>query len=102
MKQFLKEQYTNCMTIPEYNSRVVYLVSALTSLLGSVAVVIAFIFAKDKTGYDTILLAITGGGLASGVSKWMQKTAQGKIGTLTNALPVVAEQVPTPTVPTRP
>lgn len=78
IKQFFKEQFTNCMTLPEYNSRLVYLVTTLTLCATTVVLSIAFIFAKDKAVYPSMVMAVGGSGIASGVSKFMQKYGQAK------------------------
>lgn len=73
MKKWIRDLFEKCMTLPDYNSRLVFLTSGVGSMLCVLALVIAFIFAKDKTGYDMMVLAVSGGAVGHGVSRYLTK-----------------------------
>lgn len=71
--QWVKEVLEKCMTVPDYNSRLVFLLSGIGSVISVVTLVIAFIFSKEKSGYDMMVLAVSGGALGHGVNRYLTK-----------------------------
>jgi hypothetical protein len=69
------ELWRKMLHTPDVNSRVVFLAHTAVAVLGTVVLVIAFIFAKDKTGYDSMILSLNGGaGLMGGaVGRYLTK-----------------------------
>lgn len=63
---------------PDVNSRVVFLAHTSVAVFGTLALVIAFIFSKDKTGYDSMVLALNGGaGVGGAVGRYLTKKGPG-------------------------
>lgn len=59
---------------PDVNSRVIFLAHTGVAVLGTLALVIAFICSKDKTGYDSMVLALNGGaGVGGAVGRYLTK-----------------------------
>lgn len=70
----LKQLWLKMLHTPEVNSRVVFLAHTSIAVLGTAALVIAFIFARDKSGYDSMVLALNGGaGVGGAVGRYLTK-----------------------------
>jgi len=82
---------------PDANSRFVYLVHSLGVTLAMLVLVGAFIFAKDKTGYEAMVLAVAGGGgVAAGVARYATK--KGGAEPTVVPTPQPQEEIPKPQV----
>lgn len=73
IKSFISTWFTRAMTEPDINSRLVFLTSGLGSILAILILVIAFVVVKDKTGYDYMVMAVSGGAVGHGVSRYLTK-----------------------------
>lgn len=70
---WLEQQWAKMLHSPDVNSRVIYLAHSGVSVVGTLILVIAFIFAKDKTGYDTMILALNGGAVGGAIGRYLSK-----------------------------
>ena len=73
IKTFCVTWFNRAMTEPDINSRLVFLVSGIGSIFAVLGLSIAFVFAKDKTGYDYMVMAVSGGAVGHGVSRYLTK-----------------------------
>lgn len=62
-----------CMEAPDVNSRLVFLVHGLVASIGTLFLVVMFAFAKDRTGYEGMVLALGGSGGAAAVGRYLTK-----------------------------
>lgn len=74
---FISTWFTRAMTEPEINSRIVYLFSGVGSMVAVLALVAAFIFSHDKTGYDYMVVAVSGGAVGHGINRYLNKGKTG-------------------------
>jgi hypothetical protein len=70
---WLGQQWLKMLHSPDVNSRVIYLAHSGVSVVGTLILVIAFIVAKDKTGYDTMVLALNGGAVGGAIGRYLSK-----------------------------
>lgn len=62
------------MHTPQVNSRLVFLAHSMTAVVGTLVLVVAFVITHDKTGYDTMLLALNGGsGIGGAIGRYFTK-----------------------------
>ena len=73
-KRGLADLWQKMLHTSDVNSRVVFLAHTGTAVFGTIALVIAFIVAKDKTGYDSMILALNGAsGVGGAVGRYITK-----------------------------
>jgi hypothetical protein len=71
--RYLKLLFERCLAEDSTNSRLMFFAHGLVTALGTIILVIAFIFAKDKTGYDYMVMALGGSGGVAAVGRYMTK-----------------------------
>jgi len=84
VKQHVKRFLRYLLETPDVNSRFVFLMHSAALCLCTIALCIAFIAAKNKEPYPTMVLALSGGGTAAaalgrGITKagnWMSTNSQ--------------------------
>lgn len=69
MKDFIKM----LLTQPDTNSRFIYLVHGVASSVAVIVLSVAFLFAKDRTGFPVMVTAAAGGGVGASVGRMMTK-----------------------------
>ena len=72
-KNWLVQWFGRAMTEPDINSRLMFMLGGVVSSLSILILVIAFVCAKDKTGYDYMVIAVSGGAVGHGVSRYLTK-----------------------------
>jgi hypothetical protein len=73
--RYLKHLFDRMMNVDHVNSRFVFLFNGSITGLAVLMLSIAFIAAKDKSGYPTMVMAVSGGGLGAAVGRFMTKKA---------------------------
>ena len=74
MFKALRHLWRTMLYTTDVNSRVIFLAHSAVAVFGTAALVVAFICAKDKTGYDTMILALNGGaGVGGAVGRYLTK-----------------------------
>jgi hypothetical protein len=73
IKTFLSYWFNKSMTEPDVNSRLVFLVSGIGSIGAILLLVCAFILSEKKEGYDYMVVAVSGGAVGHGVSRYLTK-----------------------------
>lgn len=73
IKTFCSMWFNRAMTEPDINSRFVFLLSGIGSAVATLTLVVAFIVAKDKTGYDYMVMAVGGGAVGHGINRYLTK-----------------------------
>ena len=69
----LKKLFLNCMTLGSWNSRFIFFVHGIGSGLLVVMLSIAFIFAKEKANYPSMVIAVSGTGGIAAVGRFLTK-----------------------------
>lgn len=69
----LKKLFLNCMNLASWNSRFIFFIHGIGSGLLIVMLTIAFIFAKDKDNYPSMVLAVSGTGGLAAVGRYLTK-----------------------------
>ena len=76
----MKDFINTLLTVPEANSRLVYLCQGVATALVIVCVGVAYVTAHDggaREGYSTMMMALLGGGgLGSVCRGWAKNTSQ--------------------------
>ena len=75
---FLKTILTGCLEKPEEMSRMVYLLHGIATAFGIVAVTVAFMFAKDRTDFPTMLTVLGANGVGNSIGRYFTKAGDGK------------------------
>ena len=70
----MNKLFYKLLSIPEYNSRFIALVTALSSIFCMLFLTICFVFAKNRFGYYEMLVTVLGGGvIGGGISRFLTK-----------------------------
>lgn len=70
----LSTLWNKMLHTPDVNSRIVFLAHSGVSVIGTMILVIAFIHATDKTGYDSMVLSLNGAaGVGGAVGRYLTK-----------------------------
>lgn len=78
MKNFIVMLFNRCLVEEGVNSRLMFFLHGIIASVGTLVLVVAFIFAKDKTGYDYMVLALGGSGGIAAVGRYMTKKGSGE------------------------
>ena len=76
MKNFFiycKALFERCLTEPDVNSRLVFLMHGIAVAFGLVFLSIAFIFAKTQDSYPYMIGALGGSAAAGAAGRWLTK-----------------------------
>ena len=77
MREYFGKWVERAMTEPDINSRFIFLLHGIAATLCLLALTVGFIVAKDKTGYDMMVLAVGGSGGAAAVGRFLTKKGGG-------------------------
>jgi hypothetical protein len=69
----LRILFDRAMTDESFNSRLMFFLHGAVTSFGILVLTIAFVFAKNKEGYDMMVLALGGSGLAGAAGRFMTK-----------------------------
>jgi hypothetical protein len=70
---WLGEVFTKIMYAPGVNSRLIFLAHSMVSVIGVLILTVAFVCVKDKTGYEGMVLALSGNGGAAAIGRYFTK-----------------------------
>ena len=77
---FLSRILDRCLSEPEVNSRLVFLVVGVVTALGMLAISIAFIFVADRELFPTMIGTLGASGVGAGFGRYLTKAGDGKQG----------------------
>lgn len=69
-----------CMSVPEANSRLAFIVHSLIASFVLLFLGIAFVFVKDREMFPTMIGAVSGGGFLGAIGRLATKYGDGKQG----------------------
>lgn len=71
------------MVEPDINSRFIFLIHGVGSVLSTLILTVAFVYAKDKEAYPFMVGAVAGGSVGAAAGRWMTKKGGGDADTKT-------------------
>ena len=77
---YVKTWFERAMTEPDINSRLVFFLHGVGSVVATLVLTIAFIYAKDNESYPFMVGAVAGGSLGAAAGRYMTKKNGGDAG----------------------
>ena len=77
IKQFFSTWFNRAMTEPDINSRLVFFVHGVGSVVVTLLLAVAFIFAHNKETYPYMVGAVAGGSFGAAAGRYMTKKGSG-------------------------
>lgn len=76
---YTKFWFEQAMTVPDVNSRLVFLCHGFAVAFGLVFLTVCFVFAKDPTAYPYMVGALGGSAAFGAAGRWMTKKTEGPV-----------------------
>jgi hypothetical protein len=70
---YCKAIFERCLVEPDVNSRLVFLLSGVGTIVALGIVTVAFVFAKNKDAYPSMILALSGGAVGHSIGRYFTK-----------------------------
>lgn len=86
-----KMWFERAMTEPDVNSRLVFFAHGVGSVIATLILVVAFIYAKDKESYPYMVGAVAGGSFGAAAGRYMTKKNGGDADKKDDAQPKVGD-----------
>jgi VIT1/CCC1 family predicted Fe2+/Mn2+ transporter len=70
---YVRNWFERAMLEPDVNSRLVFLAHGISTIIATLILTVAFVYAKDKEVYPYMVAAVAGGSVGAAAGRWMTK-----------------------------